>query len=147
LTSVTIPLKVDPHNPSNAFPKRYTVQWGYIPVTLTYARTVAPRIDTLIDTGALWTIYSKSIADSLGIDLTTGKSETVGGVGGNSMAWFHKIRLSFGKWSYQCKVGFLEDNLPVDGILGYVGFFDRFNYYIDSSNNSCILERLPKIYK
>ena len=147
MTSVTIPLRTVPHKPSNAFPRRYTSQWGYIPVTLTYASTVAPRIDTLIDTGAAWTIYSKSIADSLGIVLNKGKSEKISGVGGIGVVWFHKVRLSFGKWSYQCKVGFVDYELPVAGVLGYVGFFDRFNYYIDSSTHHCILERLPKIYK
>ena len=147
LASYKSSLRTIPHDSGNAFPKSYNSRWGYIPVTLTYANAVAQRIDTVIDTGALWTIYSRSIADSLGIILTTGKLESVGGVGGISDVWFHKIRLTFGRWSYQCKVGFLDYDLEVNGVLGYVGLFDRFRYTIDVENHNFILERLPKIYK
>lgn len=147
LASYKSSLRTFPHNRSNAFPKSYNSRWGYIPVTLAYANAVAQRIDTVIDTGALWTIYSRSIADSLGIILTTGKLEKVGGVGGISDVWFHKLRLTFGRWSYQCKVGFLDYDLEVNGVLGYVGLFDRFRYTIDVENHNFTLERLPKIYK
>ena len=136
-----------PHLPGNAFPEGYESRLAFIPVTLSHAGTIAQRIDTLIDTGSEWTLYSKSIADSLGIVLNTGRPEIGSGVGGGSNVWFHKIRLNFGKWSYKCNVGFLEIELPVDGILGYVGLFDRFKYTIDVANHNFTLERLPNIYK
>ena len=147
MASETIPLTVQRHERSTAFPKGSIDEWGFIPVTLKYGRNVVRRIDTLIDTGASTTVYSKSIADDLCIDLLTGDPEGMGGVGGTTTAWYHTVKLSFKGWAYHCKVGFVDNELPVAGIFGYLGFFDRFKYTIDSSNDNCMVERLPKIYK
>ena len=143
-----IPLTTQRYKPTSAFPKGYTEKWGFIPVTLEHERNVVNRVDTLIDTGASTAVYTKSVADDLGIDLISGEPSGTEGIGGSVITWYHTVRMTFGNWSYECLVGFMaNDDLPVAGVLGYLGFFDRFKYIIDSSTDSFTIERLPKISK
>lgn len=82
----------------------------------------------LIDSGAMATIFSFDYARALNINIEDGILIPQTGAGGEqSNLWFHELTLSVNDWKYDCYVGFPNhDSLPVDGVLGYSGFFDRF---------------------
>ncbi len=140
-----IDLAIWQYEPNDPFPNGLIIQASLIPVTLELNGKKVQRLDTLIDTGASTITYSKEYADALDIDLKSGKHDYLEGVGGHDDVWYHEIRLSFKGWSYKCLVGFVNRTLPVAGVLGYHGFFDRFIYTIDSAASNFTLERLPKI--
>ena len=147
MASVTKPLITSRYNPNNVFTDGHIAKWGHLAVTFQSGRYKVNKVITLIDTGAQWTVYSYAYAAALGLNLKSGLHTTVGGIGGGEDVWFHTIRLKFDKWSYLCKVGFLGRDLSVPGLLGYIGFFDRFRYSIDASNNTYTISRLKRIYK
>lgn len=114
------------------FSKRQKLLRPIIPLSLSNTK-VSLRFEALIDSGADFCIFPRSIAEKLSINLTGRKaiyfsSATGEAVGGN----ISNIYLDFGEGSFKTKVVFA--NLPGNvGILGQYGFFDKFIVKFDLS--------------
>ncbi len=99
-----------------------------IPVELEYGSIVIPNLMVLVDTGSSRSVFSWDIGLNLGINIKKGDKCRFGGVGGKIPVWFHEIRMRIGSWDYKTDVGFVKrGKLPVIGLLGHEGFFERFD--------------------
>ncbi|MBN4081224.1 retropepsin-like domain-containing protein [Caldithrix abyssi] len=129
---------------SKAFPNGHIVAYPQIPVTVNYNSLKIPSIEALIDSGSLYTIFSYEIGKDLGLNVKAGKHHKIYGISSGSVdSWFHVIRIRIKRWNYQCYVGFaMIDKLPVSGILGYIGFFDRFSVELNDRKQEIVINRL-----
>lgn len=115
-----------------AFPQGCISLRPIILVTLEHQGTKR-RYKALVDSGADFCIFHSLIGELLGLDVEKGKVAPFSGVGGNRMnAYFHNIRIHVGEVSHDLYCGFTRD-IPPDGhgILGQMGFFDRFRVNFD----------------
>lgn len=118
--------------PCPAFPSGHTTLRPIILVTFKH-NGVERRYKALADSGADFCIFHSLVGELLGLEVEKGKEARFSGVGGAIMtAYFHTIRASVGKYSYDLYCGFTRD-IPPDGygILGQVGFFDHFQIRFD----------------
>ena len=131
-----------PSEPSPAFPDRKSCSRPVIPVALIHGSN-SLRVQSLIDSGADWCIFHSEIAKELGIDLKAGKQQHFFGVGGSKQfAYFHTIQMEVGGWKFPCYCAFAEDLKTPYGLLGQVGFFDKFQVRLDFEKEE--IELKPK---
>ncbi|OGX25040.1 MAG: hypothetical protein A2787_04850 [Omnitrophica WOR_2 bacterium RIFCSPHIGHO2_01_FULL_48_9] len=114
----------------------------FLKVGLQNHNSQAVKLVAFIDTGAQWCLFSKSYAKILGIhDYKSGVPILISGIGGNvpqNTAYFHDLTLAiFNDQKHpnykdavkiDTKVGFLEKDIGVAGILGVYGFLDHFKF-------------------
>jgi hypothetical protein len=130
-----------PATPSGAFPDASYYERPLIPVTLSAGRKSA-RLLALIDSGADNTIFSKQVAEMLGLDLRRAPADSFCGTSGHEQPARHrKMAVQVGAVSYQTLVGFTELPCEVAGILGQDGFFDQFVVTLDQRRGLIILKR------
>ncbi len=98
-----------------------------IPIEVSYQDISIPY-EVLIDSGADFCIFDAEIAEILGLLLTKGEKRHFAGVTGDkAFAYMHSVEMTIGGWSYQIEAGFASDIGPYAyGIVGQVGFFDKF---------------------
>jgi hypothetical protein len=95
-------------------------------VRLLNGRAGTGRIDALIDSGCAITMFNSAFAEQLKIDRSACKKHQCSGLwDGGVVATIHKLKLMYRHFWYETDVLFV-DNLPVPGLLGLHGFFDRF---------------------
>ena len=108
------------------------------------------KIVSYIDTGSQWCLFRNAYAPFLGIKdyKNTAHSFPLGGIGGPNanMAYFHDLTLLVFKdhkhpktkdaITIQTKIGFVEKDFGIGGILGVYGFLDRF----------CFVGNIPEHY-
>ncbi len=108
------------------------------------------KIVSYIDTGAQWCLFRNAYAPLLGIKdfKKTEHSFPLAGIGGPNanMAYFHDLTLLVFKdhknpktkdaIAIQTKIGFVEKDFGIGGILGVYGFLDRF----------CFVGNIPEHY-
>lgn len=88
----------------------------------------------LIDSGADFCIFDAEIGESLGVDIKQGLRIDFGGIQERSgaEAFFHAVILNIGGQEFKTKVGFSFDIAKHGyGILGQIGFFDKFAIKFD----------------
>jgi hypothetical protein len=104
------------------------------------------KVEAYIDTGAQCCLFDNSYAKQVGIrDYKNTTPENIlplSGIGGKApenTAYFHDLKLViFNDQTHlklnnalkiiQTKIGFLENPIPVAGILGVYGFLDHFSF-------------------
>lgn len=99
-----------------------------IPITIIYESVELP-VPVIVDSGAAATLFNFYCAQALNINVEEGIYHPMPGIQGIPLdLWFHEVTLCLNRWRYDCYAGFPNNsnNLPVAGILGYSGFFDRF---------------------
>jgi hypothetical protein len=86
----------------------------------------------LVDSGADVVMFNLAWATPLGLVLTPGAEEPIGGVGGGAVAWFFNIHLTVKSKRFAARVGF-GSTIPREfGLLGRDAFFDAFNLGFDN---------------
>jgi len=98
----------------------------------------AVRYEVLVDSGADICIFDGGIGDILGIDVESGERQTVGGIAGQSAAYYlHDVEIEVGGWSYEVRVGFLRNVAGGFnyGVVGQTGFFEHFVQLIPSDGS------------
>jgi len=108
------------------------VERPIIPITVRNPLTKQSiRYLALVDSGADLCLFANEIAELIGIDVTAGHEETVGGVvqGERRPYYLHEIDIELGGWWRPAVVGFMPE-LATNGhgLLGRAGFFDRFTF-------------------
>lgn len=94
-----------------------------------------PRFLAVIDSGSPFCMFQAEVAELLGINLTDGPEENIGGVirGPQDPVYFHKVKIYVEMdWIIDVIAGFVK-KLQVPGILGRNGFFDNFYVRFDQS--------------
>lgn len=112
-------------------------------------KTKKIKYDVLIDSGADFCLFDEGIARLLGVPLEEGiKTKTYGFTGDGQIAYIHAIGIKLGNKTYTAKAGFVENmNETGFGIVGQVGFFDRFKVTFDYSEKTIELDEKRKKYR
>ena len=100
------------------------------------------RFSAILDTGSSFCLFRSDIARSIGIDVSAGVRQPIGGVvpGASAQAYFHRVSLHLeANWIVEINAGFIE-NFQWGALLGRRGFFDRFVVKFDHSPNPPIFE-------
>ena len=108
----------------------------------------SPRFPAVVDSGSPFCIFHAQFGELIGIDITKGSQEEIGGIitGPKDPIYFHRIRLYVeADWVIDISAGFVK-KLAVPGILGRTGFFDNFHVHFDHSELPPVLE-IKKIEK
>lgn len=116
---------IDPPDP--AFPE-FRVRWVPILNVYFYHRHGrSPGFEAVVDSGSEYTLIHASLAELIGLKVESGTAGSLSGVVANAKAevYYHKIKLAVLAEVIEVTAGFSYD-LPVAGILGRIGFFDRF---------------------
>ena len=91
----------------------------------------------IIDSGADYCLFHGVIGEQLGLDVKKGKALSFYGTGGRKQtAYFHQITFSLDETQITAQIGFCYgiECLSV-GLLGQIGFFDRFKISFDLKND------------
>jgi len=113
-----------------------TVYQPRIPLLLIYREKEIP-IWPLVDSGAGTTIFRWKLGSELGVDVASGERKQIRGIGGSGVAFYHPVELSLTDGAssvrYTTRVGFTRmlGSLGLSGLLGQIGFFDRFRVTFD----------------
>lgn len=85
-----------------------------------------PSYKVLVDSGAAMCVFHSWVAEAIGIDFRSGKKISLtGATGGTVKMYIHTVKIVFGGYEMNLKVGFSDGlNLPM-GILGQKGFFEK----------------------
>ena len=121
-----------PANPVDPFPRRATISRPVIPIAIKYGSQHVRNL-ALIDSGADYCIFHADLGEQIGIQVESGKRLPFHGTGGQEqIAYFHDIKLEVGGYEIPCYAGFSRDFLSMPyGILGQIGFFDKFKITFD----------------
>lgn len=117
-----------------------------IPIELSYRNRKFPY-NALIDSGADFCLFDYEVAKQLGISIQTGKkSEAIGVTGFGSPIYIHTVTLKIDSLVIKIKAGFLENMTNAGyGIVGQVGFFDKFKVTFDYQNGEIeLIEKKKK---
>lgn len=103
-----------------------------IPIVIRNTRTGASvRYFALVDSGADMCILPGELAELIGIDIAAGERFTVSGVvaGATRPYYMHQVEVDVGGARKVTLVGFMPELSGNGyGLLGQVGFFDRFQF-------------------
>jgi len=83
-------------------------------------------IEALVDSGANISIFSADVAESLGIDIESGKKMFLGGVGGRILGYEHLVEMEIAGRRFSSKVVFSREFLVSFNLIGRESVFDRF---------------------
>jgi len=129
--------------PTEAFPQKTKTYRPIVPVVLEYENKKI-GCEALLDSGADWNLLPSVIGEIVGIDIESGKKQPFGGIGGGSfVAYFREVIIFVGGWPIKVPCGFSSD-IPDGsmGVLGHVGFFDRFITRFDTSKLEVELKKI-----
>ena len=127
------------------FPFSYNTDRPTIPLTLGYA-TNQVQCNGLVDTGASYNLFHGDIAVILGIDLTSAQTLIFSGIvaGATITGYQATVQLGLLGAFYETVMYFSFDLSPASpGLLGKVGFFDRFIVELNSANRDLVVRESP----
>lgn len=118
----------DPNKPSARRP--------YIPIRILHGNNFQDLM-CLVDSGADLCLFSSKIGEILGIDVNSGRREQIGGIAEAPIAaYVHTVRLIVrGLGGVDVEAGFTESRGIRTGLLGQIGFFDRYRITFQRSRN------------
>lgn len=83
--------------------------------------------EVLIDSGADICIFNSGLTDILGVNLVKGiKKQIIGATGFPQDLYIHPISIVVGSIKFKLDVGFMDISYNSYGIVGQMGFFDKF---------------------
>ena len=97
-------------------------------------------IGALVDSGANISIFGADVAESLGINIESGKEVYLSGVGGRILGYEHFVDMEIGGEVFRSKVVFSREFLVSFNLLGREGVFDRFMICFDEKRKQVELQ-------
>ena len=95
-----------------------------IEIELTYNGSTRTAL-SLIDSGSTFSVFSRVLADELGVDVLQGRVQRLSTLGGSVLAYGHELEIEITpEVRYSTEVLFTEYPVPRN-LLGHHGFFDR----------------------
>jgi len=128
LLLLSFPYKTDAQG--NSFP--------VIPLSLKFSNK-KKEFFALVDSGATISIFRSEVADSLGIEVSSGKEIYLGGVGGRIKGYIHKLEVEIAGKQFICPVVFSYEYLVSFNLLGRASFFKQFRITFEEKNNKVTL--------
>ena len=117
--------------PSLAFPQREFVLRPVIPISLIYKKK-SLRYEALIDSGSDYILFPAVLGKKLGINIESGKKESVSGVSGPALnIYFHQLVVEIGSYKFKVYAGFVDNINQNFAILGQKDFFDTFKIFFN----------------
>ena len=132
-----------PAQPTEPFPRRTSVSRPVIPIAMINGSQRVRNL-ALIDSGADYCIFHAALGEQIGLQIESGKRLAFYGTGGQEQsAFFHDIKLEVGGHEISCFAGFSREleSLPY-GILGQIGFFDKFKITFDYEKDKIELQSI-----
>ena len=129
LVLLSFPYKSDAQG--NSFP--------VIPLSLKFGNK-KKEFFALVDSGATISIFRSEVADSLGINVTSGKEIYLGGVGGRIKGYIHNLETEIAGKHFVFPVVFSYEYLVSFNLLGRASFFKKFRIIFEERKNNLILE-------
>ena len=102
---------------------RRVIQYPVLPITI-HAATKAASSDSIIDSGADFSLFNQEVAEKLEIQIETGKPIQLTGIGGKITAYFHEVEIQLFDKKVKCKVLFSKQFKWHTNLLGRNGFFE-----------------------
>jgi hypothetical protein len=133
---VRVAYKVFPlSNPNPIFPGRTFTWTPLLNVNVMYNHVKSARFEAVVDSGSPWCLFHADVGVNVGIDISTGVEEPLGGVIGGAIGkvYFHSVKLCLPGTIIDIMAGF-SPQLSVAGILGRAGFFDNYIVTFDPCN-------------
>ena len=117
-------------------PVKPSARRPYIPIRILYGKKFQDLM-CLVDSGADLCLFPAKVGEILGIDVTSGRREPIGGIAETPIvAYIHSVRLIIrGLSGVDVDVGFTESRGVRSGILGQVGFFDKYRITFERYRN------------
>ncbi|MBI1869520.1 aspartyl protease family protein [Candidatus Gottesmanbacteria bacterium] len=98
------------------------------------------RSQALVDSGATISIFGEETANSLGIDIETGKRIILGGVGGRIVGYVHAVKVRIAGKEFLCPVVFSHEYLVSFNLLGRETVFEQFKIIFEEKKNLLTLD-------
>lgn len=98
------------------------------------------RSQALIDSGATISIFGEETANSLGIDIESGKKTILGGVGGRIVGYIHKVKIRIAGKEFLCPIVFSHEYLVSFNLLGREAVFKQFRIIFEEKKSLLMLE-------
>lgn len=98
------------------------------------------HIKALIDSGASFSVFRSEIAQELGIVLVKGKKIYLTGIGGRILGYLHKLPITIGNKTFQCKIVFSPEFNVSFNLLGRDNFFLPFVVSFFEKDKKIIIE-------
>ncbi len=96
-----------------------------------YNSKYVSRVACLVDSGATISIFRLEVAQSLRIDIMTGKQIYLGGVGGRIKGYIHSLTLEIGDKKIAAPVVFSHEYNVSFNLLGRQAIFESFKIIFD----------------
>ena len=141
MPAIAIPYTTFQLPPSAAFPERRSAKRPLLQVTLRSPQRFLSCY-AIVDTGADYCVFPRSFLQPLGLNALQGPTEMTQGIGGSVPTHFFGISIDIGgHFQFPVFAGFTAglDALGL-GLLGQVGFFDRFNVTFKHSEGIYLIE-------
>lgn len=95
-----------------------------IEVALSYDQAATTDF-ALIDSGSTFSVFTREIADELGIEVMEGRAQRLNTLGGSLLAYGHELEIEItSSLRYATEILFTEYPIPRN-LLGHNGFLDR----------------------
>lgn len=98
------------------------------------------RSQALVDSGATISIFGEETANSLRIDIETGKRTVLGGVGGRIVGYIHNVKVRIAGKEFLCPIVFSREYTVSFNLLGREAFFKQFRIIFEENKNLVMVE-------
>jgi hypothetical protein len=117
-------------------PGKPSARRPYIPIRILHGNKFQDLM-CLVDSGADLCLFPAKIGELLAIDIESGRTEQIGGIAeAPIVAYIHTVRLIVrGLSGVDVEAGFTESKGIRAGILGQIGFFDKYKITFERSRN------------
>ena len=99
-------------------------------------------IGALVDSGANISIFGADVAESLGINIESGKEVYLSGVGGRILGYEHTIKFEIDQLVFAAKVIFSREFLVSFNLIGRRDVFEKFVICFNEKKKQVELESL-----
>ncbi len=118
----------------------------YLPIVqiqLRKGKATSAAFEAIVDSGSPTCLFNVGVARAIGIaDITSGEHSTIGGIvrGAEIDLYAHDVRLMIGADNFRMEAYFSEE-LAIPGLLGRIGFFDKYTITFDPSESALEITR------
>lgn len=101
-------------------------------------------IDALVDSGANISVFGASVAESLSLNIESGRRTFLGGVGGRILGYEHALDMEIADKRFKAKVIFSREFLVSFNLIGRKDVFDEFTICFNEKKKRVELESFPR---
>ena len=111
---------------------------------LLQVRKKAIKVNSLVDSGASFSVFRPEIAEYLGIPIERGSPIYLTGIGGSILGYTHRVSMTAGGKTFRCKIIFSKEFTVSFNLLGRDNFFSPFVISFMEHDRKTVLAPLKK---